>query len=96
MGPTAIQRKVLRHSSLLTHFVEKASQRNFDLIVDLGDRISNVDKMKDQELAKEVAAVFQSIEVPLVHLLGNHDLHFLSLRENEAILQSSLKVTVEI
>ena len=90
-GPNRHTKKGSEALRLLTHFVEKASQRNFDLIVDLGDRISNVDKMKDQELAKEVAAVFQSIEVPLVHLLGNHDLHFLSLRENEAILQSSLE-----
>ena len=90
-GPNRHTKKGSEALPLLTHFVEKASQRNFDQIMDLGDRISNVDKMKDQELAKEVAAVFQSIEVPLVHLLGNHDLHFLSLRENEAILQSSLE-----
>jgi Icc protein len=60
------------------------------LLVDLGDRITDQDWDRDRELQAEVAAVFAQCVVPRAHLLGNHDVATLSVSENEEILGQSL------
>lgn len=77
--------------SLLQNFVDAVNQRQPDLVVDLGDRISDIDKPTDTQLQQEVMAIFQDLTVPHVHLLGNHDMDNLTRAENEAVLGVSLE-----
>ena len=89
-GPPRYTKKGAEALPLLESFVKEVSSGDFDLLVDLGDRITNVDKETDWDLANEVADIFRNINVPTYHLLGNHDLHYLSVRENELLLGSKL------
>ena len=61
-----------------------------DMLVDLGDRISNADHDTDAGLMRDVMAVFEPLALPRAHLLGNHDTHYLLRAENEAILARPL------
>lgn len=70
-------------------FIRWQKALNPDLVVDLGDRISDIGKEGDIELMSEVAQWFKEIEAPVAHLMGNHDSHFLSATENSEILGSS-------
>ncbi len=72
---------------MLEAFFAGVLESEFDLVVDLGDRITNVDHDTDLELMRQVEAAFAEIDTPREHLLGNHDLHYLSVAENEAILR---------
>lgn len=75
---------------LLEGFRDQVERGRFDLVVDLGDRITNVDREADLRLEEEVEAVFAGMDTPRMHLLGNHDLHYLTAAENEAIQNRSL------
>ena len=57
-----------------------------DLVLDLGDRITDEDHDTDLRLAREVAEAFSDISVPTHHVCGNHDLYHLSADENAEIL----------
>ena len=59
-------------------------------LLDLGDRISDVDAQTDRRLAAEVADAFRAVPAQALHVCGNHDLDHLSLAENEAILGQGL------
>lgn len=61
-----------------------------DLVLDLGDRISDVDHDTDLRLETEAAAMFAQITQPVHHVCGNHDRDFLTVAENENILGQSL------
>ena len=89
-GPSRYTKKGAEALRLLETFVKEVSCGDFDVVVDLGDRITNVDKRTDWDLANEVADTFRKIDVPTHHLLGNHDLHYLTPRENELLLGSDL------
>jgi predicted phosphodiesterase len=69
-------------------FVEKT---NPDFVVDLGDRISDIDRATDLELEREVAEALKPIRQPLYHVCGNHDREYLSVAENEEILGQTLR-----
>jgi hypothetical protein len=70
-------------------FVEEARP---DLVLDLGDRISDEDPDTDVRLQTEVSAAFAPVReiAPLRHVCGNHDRDFLSVAQNERILGQSL------
>lgn len=70
-----------------TRFVADAGP---DLVLDLGDRISDVDRDTDLRLAAEVAGALRDVTVPIHCLCGNHDRDHLSVADNEAILGRSL------
>lgn len=57
-----------------------------DLVVDLGDRINDIDGDQDDVLMAEVAAAFAGISAPRVHLIGNHDLNHLNVADNARIM----------
>jgi 3',5'-cyclic AMP phosphodiesterase CpdA len=60
---------------LLDKFVETMSQRfRPDLIVDLGDRINDVNVNEDTQRIQKVRSCLESIGVPIFFLYGNHDL----------------------
>ncbi|MEL0020715.1 MAG: hypothetical protein VW709_12645, partial [Rickettsiales bacterium] len=61
-----------------------------DLVIDLGDRISDRNPEADRQLTADVAGAFQRVGVPRRHLLGNHDLEFMTAAEGEALLGVSL------
>jgi hypothetical protein len=76
--------------TLMEEFARFVKDAKPDAVLDLGDRISDVDHTSDLRLAGEVAEAFAALSVPLHHLCGNHDLEHLSLAENEAILGQRL------
>lgn len=90
-GPTRYTKKGDAALPLLESVGEKIDAGGAELIVDLGDRISNVDHDTDLKLMAEVASVFGQMDTPRAHLLGNHDLHFLTKDENEMALGHSFQ-----
>jgi hypothetical protein len=75
---------------LLDEFRRFVAEARPDLVVDLGDRISDRDHDTDLVLEREVAEALKPIETPLHHICGNHDRDHISVAENEAILGQSL------
>jgi hypothetical protein len=73
---------------LLDKFVTTANNSDAQLIIDLGDRINDLDHATDLHLMTEVAERFSKIKCQKEHLVGNHDIHFLSVEENEKLLNS--------
>ena len=61
-----------------------------DAVIDLGDRISDVDHDTDLVLEREVQAMFAPIDQPVHHICGNHDRDHISIAENEQILGQRL------
>lgn len=76
--------------SLLADFVDWANAEKPDLVLDLGDRISDIDTPTDMGLERDVAAALSGLDAPLHHLCGNHDRDFLTVAENEEILGATL------
>ncbi|MEX2617247.1 MAG: HAD-IIA family hydrolase [Alphaproteobacteria bacterium] len=85
-GPTRYTKQGAAALPLLQTVGQRIAAGKADLIVDLGDRISNVDHDTDAGLMRDVMSVFGGLDKPRAHLLGNHDLHYLTRAENEAIL----------
>ncbi|MDB5505387.1 MAG: hypothetical protein JWR75_25 [Devosia sp.] len=76
--------------AVLDDFVAFATEQGADLILDLGDHISDTDLEQDRRVAAEVAACLAKFPGPRVHLLGNHDVEQLSIADNEAIFGQSM------
>lgn len=72
----------------LGDFVNWTNVEKPDLVLDLGDRISNTDREKDLHLQREVANVFARLDAPIQHFCGNHDRDNLSAEDNAALLGS--------
>jgi len=75
---------------LMAEFARFVADAAPDLVLDLGDRISDRDAEHDRRLEQEVAEAFAGIEAPVFHLCGNHDLDYLTVAENEALLGQKL------
>ena len=71
---------------LLAEFARFVADARPDLVIDLGDRISDVDAEADRALQAEVARAFRAVPAPVHHLDGNHDLAHLDAAANAAIL----------
>lgn len=76
--------------SLMSEFSSFVNATKPDLVLDLGDRISDVDHETDLQLEKDIATAFARLDVPVHHVCGNHDRDHLSIAENEAILGQKL------
>jgi hypothetical protein len=76
--------------SLLERTICGATPEECDLMVDLGDRIDERGADRDEALAREVAALFQPLRVPRVHLMGNHDSYFLGRDRWSHILEQQV------
>ena len=80
---------------LLDGFVERINalpdHSRPDVVVDLGDRVNDVDAITDRRALEAVAEVFSRLTVPRVHLLGNHDVVNLSLQDNAEVLGTRLE-----
>jgi Icc protein len=75
---------------LMAGFTRFVAETGPDLVLDLGDRISDSDHDTDLALEADVARAFAELQVPVLHVNGNHDRDFLSVAENEAILGQRL------
>jgi len=76
--------------ALMSEFATFVKAEQPDLVLDLGDRISDVDHKTDLKLEQEVADVFASINTPVHHVCGNHDRDHLSVADNENLLGQKL------
>lgn len=72
---------------LLREFAHWANGHALDMVVELGDRINNVDANSDARLTRDIAAAMHPITAPRAHLLGNHDNHDLPRPLAEAAMQ---------
>ena len=78
---------------LMDEFVRFANDAKPDFVVDLGDRISDMDRDTDLRLEREVAEAFKTVTSPIHHINGNHDRDYLEVSDNEEILGQSLENT---
>ena len=76
---------------LLNNFLTAAVEADAQAIIDLGDRITDVDRETDLRLAEEVAQSFRKFRRHRFHIDGNHDRVFLSGDDNEALLESQTR-----
>jgi Icc protein len=59
--------------TVVDEFVDWAIDLKADLLIDLGDRIDDIDRPTDLANAGELARIFERFLGPRIHLLGNHD-----------------------
>ena len=85
-GPPTATKRGDQALSLLEGVVRAIENEKPDLVLDMGDRINDIDPQTDRRLLREVADVFAGISAPRVHLLGNHDMCFMDRAANEAAL----------
>lgn len=71
---------------LAQRFVDFVNTVRPDAVIEMGDRISDVDRATDLRLTRELMAVLDQIECPRYHINGNHDLKHLSIADTEALL----------
>ena len=90
-GPDRFGKKGDEALALFKSVVRQINSKEIDLVVDLGDRISNTDLANDRSHLADVASVFKSVAHERHHLVGNHDVVHLSIEEQETILESSLR-----
>lgn len=76
---------------LCARFVEFVETEKPDLVLDLGDRITDKDRDTDLRLEKEVLDALSGITAPIYHICGNHDRDHLTVAENEEVLGQSLQ-----
>ncbi|MFA6130633.1 MAG: metallophosphoesterase [Candidatus Omnitrophota bacterium] len=79
---------------VMRDFVWHAGEQGADLVLDLGDRISDTNRETDRQVTAEVAEVFRSFTGPHYHLLGNHDVNNLTIEDSEEILDQSMQSQV--
>lgn len=82
--------KVRAHSQLveevLPSFLKKLVQQHCpDVIINLGDLIRSEDREFDLIKYRQVISIFKQVPVPVIHLLGNHELKTMTLNEIEDI-----------
>jgi 3',5'-cyclic-AMP phosphodiesterase len=75
--------------TLLQPFIHWVNDIRPDLVVELGDRINDLDQDADLRFTRDIAYAFSAIATPCVHILGNHDNYQLSREASEAAMQTS-------
>jgi hypothetical protein len=98
-GRDAQAKKGSRALPLLKKFARFVAKEKPDLVLDLGDRISDEDPETDLRLEEDVSAAFKPIRrvAPVFHICGNHDRDFLSVYQNEKIFGQSLdNITLDL
>jgi hypothetical protein len=90
-GPDRYSKKGDEAFTLLEGFIGQINSLEIDLVVDLGDRISNADLANDRQHLAKVASAFESLSIERHHLIGNHDVVHLSVEDHEKILDMSMR-----
>ncbi|MBU1176419.1 MAG: metallophosphoesterase [Alphaproteobacteria bacterium] len=75
---------------LMAEFARFANDARPDAVIDLGDRISDIDAETDLRLERDVAEAFKAVDAPVLHICGNHDRDHLSVADNAEILGQDL------
>lgn len=75
---------------VLERFIDKANANKADLILDLGDHISDSTHENDYRVASEVATAFSRFKGQRIHIMGNHDVANLTVADNEAIFGQTM------
>lgn len=89
-GADSFTKKGTAALPLLAEFARFANETRPDAVIDLGDRISDVDTETDRRLEREVAEGFRAVEAPVFHICGNHDRDHLTVADNAEILGQAL------
>ncbi len=89
-GPSAGPKQGGDALRLLDDALDDLIRADVDVVVELGDRISDVSHDDDLRLLEDVARRFRNLNVPRFHLLGNHDVVNLSAEENRRVLGQHL------
>ncbi|MDP1732468.1 MAG: metallophosphoesterase [Devosia sp.] len=80
--------------AVIRDFIWHAGEQRADLVLDLGDRISDTSRDTDRQVTAEVAEVFRTFHGPRYHVLGNHDVSNLTIEDSEEILGQSMQSQV--
>lgn len=67
---------------LLENFVDYANRIEADMVFDLGDRVNNANHDDDLINMMEVKSILSRLRCPYYHVIGNHDVHYLTKDEN--------------
>lgn len=89
-GPASATKSGDQALGLLKNFAEFVHKEQPDLILEMGDRISDVDGDTDIKNQTEIAEIFKTMDSPVFHICGNHDRVNLSIEQNEVILGQEL------
>lgn len=73
LGPDRETRRGTQAGRLLEAFLEDMARFGPACVVDLGDRIMEVDVPTDRRHTIQVRDLLRRVEVPVFHLMGNHD-----------------------
>lgn len=89
VGPALEHKGSLRaayHSAddFVPHLLDTVQQHAPDLIINLGDLIRSEEKKKDLERYRQTLPHFHEMSCPVIHLVGNHELKRMSLKEVES------------
>ncbi len=87
-GPDTGRVRGHRAVDILANIVNDINWIEPNLVIDLGDRITDVDDTHDRRQIFEVAQEFARIKAPRLHLQGNHDK--LPLTDQEESLRSRI------
>lgn len=80
--------------AVLADFLDWAEANGADMILDLGDHISDTSRENDLRVMSEVVATFERSSLKRVHILGNHDVARLSVADNEKLFGTSMQSQV--
>ena len=89
-GPPVFTKRGDCAPELMRQFATFVAEVNVSHVLDLGDRINDVDHQADQRNMQAVAEMFRSLPKPTIHINGNHDVDQLTVAENENFLRQSL------
>ncbi len=83
--------KIGRHAlEMMSALIDRINSGEFDRVIEMGDRVSNVDPDTDRTHLQQVADLFMRLGPPRHHLLGNHDVVHLSREENAHLLETDM------
>ena len=87
-GPDSGRKLGSKAPRLLHAFAKAVNKKGADAIIEMGDRITAGNAEDSRARMKAVRAHFNDIAAPLHSVIGNHDVRYLSLAENEEITGS--------
>ncbi|MCB0992291.1 MAG: metallophosphoesterase [Acidimicrobiales bacterium] len=85
-GRESLTKKGSLAPELLDRFAGFVADYEPDMVVELGDRITDTDPEADRAALDAVARSFDAVAAPRAHLMGNHDLVHLTVDENQELL----------
>ncbi len=75
---------------LMSLLIDQINRGDFDAVIEMGDRVSDVDPDTDRAHLQQLSELFMRLNPPRYHLLGNHDVVHLSREENARLLETDM------